>query len=53
MKYSGGCHCRAVRFEVEAGTRVVCQDCNGSICAKFWLYSPDRSKVKIQPHSRP
>jgi hypothetical protein len=34
MKYSGGCHCGAVRFEVEAGTRVVCQDCNCSICTR-------------------
>ena len=34
MKYSGGCHCGAVRFEVEAGGHVTVQDCNCSICSK-------------------
>ncbi|MGZ5105161.1 MAG: GFA family protein [Usitatibacter sp.] len=32
MIYRGGCHCGAVRFEVEAPERVVCQDCSCSIC---------------------
>jgi len=33
MVYEGGCHCRAVRFEVEAPEDVVVQDCNCSLCA--------------------
>ena len=33
MIYAGGCHCGAVRFEVEAPERVVAQDCNCSLCA--------------------
>ena len=33
MVYAGGCHCGAVRFEVEAPERVVVQDCNCSLCA--------------------
>ena len=32
-KYQGGCHCGAVRFEVEGDARPVCQGCNCSICA--------------------
>ncbi|HYE36467.1 GFA family protein [Methylocaldum sp.] len=34
MIYRGSCHCEAVQFEVEAPERVVCQDCNCSICSK-------------------
>lgn len=34
MKYSGGCHCGAVRFEVEAPRELEVEDCNCSICAK-------------------
>jgi hypothetical protein len=30
---SGGCHCRAVRFEVFLPDRVEAQNCNCSICA--------------------
>ena len=30
--HSGGCHCGAVKFEVEAPTRIVASDCNCSIC---------------------
>ena len=34
MKVSGGCHCRAVRFEAElSGPPVPALDCNCSICA--------------------
>lgn len=49
MKYSGGCHCGAVRFEVEAGDHVTVQDCNCSICSKsgyLHLIVP-RSKFKL------
>ena len=31
---SGGCHCGAVRFEIEVPTKVEVLDCNCSICAK-------------------
>lgn len=34
MKYTGGCHCGAVRFEVEAPETVDCLECNCSVCAK-------------------
>ena len=34
MKIEGGCHCRAVRFEVEVPRGVEVLDCNCSICAK-------------------
>jgi len=33
MILRGGCHCGAVRFEVEAPERVLVQDCNCSLCA--------------------
>ncbi len=34
MIYLGGCHCGAVRFEVEAPEDLTVSDCNCSICAK-------------------
>jgi len=34
MIYHGGCHCGAVRFEVEAPAHLEVADCNGSICRK-------------------
>jgi hypothetical protein len=33
MTISGGCHCRAVRFEAEVPREVEVLDCNCSICA--------------------
>ena len=33
MVYTGGCHCGAVRFQVEAPERMVALDCNCSLCA--------------------
>ncbi|WII72135.1 GFA family protein [Bdellovibrio sp. 22V] len=38
MKYTGGCHCQAVRFEVEVSLDNVIS-CNCSICSKkgHWL----------------
>ena len=33
MKLTGGCHCRAVRFEAEVPEEVEILDCNCSICA--------------------
>lgn len=32
MLYEGGCHCGAVRFEVEAPEDLEVEDCNCSIC---------------------
>jgi len=32
--HRGGCHCGAVRFEVDAPSKVTVQDCNCSICSK-------------------
>ena len=34
MKYEGGCHCGAVRFEIEAPVDLQVEDCNCSICRK-------------------
>ena len=33
IEYHGGCHCKAIRFTVNAPTKLVCFDCNCSICA--------------------
>jgi len=33
MIYQGGCHCGAIKFEVEAAEEINCQDCNCSICS--------------------
>ncbi len=32
--HTGGCHCGAVRFEIEAPADISASDCNCSICAK-------------------
>lgn len=34
MRYTGSCHCGAVRFAIEAPEHVEVEDCNCSICAK-------------------
>ncbi len=34
MIYAGGCHCGAVRFEVEAPAEIEVERCNCSICHK-------------------
>mmetsp|Transcript_34159 Transcript_34159/g.86378 ORF Transcript_34159/g.86378 Transcript_34159/m.86378 type:complete len:159 (+) Transcript_34159:85-561(+) len=33
VEYKGGCHCRDVRFTVEAPRHLICIDCTCSICA--------------------
>jgi hypothetical protein len=33
MIHRGGCHCGAVRFEVEAPERVIALDCNCTLCS--------------------
>jgi len=49
MIYTGSCHCGAVKFEVEAAKKVVCQDCNCSICSKsgFLHLIVPKSKFKL------
>ncbi|MDB6062753.1 MAG: aldehyde-activating protein [Verrucomicrobiaceae bacterium] len=49
MLYRGGCHCGAVRFEVEASGPIKCEDCNCSICAKsgFLHLIVPKSKFKL------
>jgi hypothetical protein len=48
MKYTGGCHCGAVRFEVE-GKLADLEDCNCSICSKaayiHWEVLPEQFKL--------
>lgn len=34
ITHRGGCHCGAVRFEVQAPARLLAQSCNCSICAR-------------------
>ena len=34
MTHHGGCHCGAVRFEVQAPEHLRCLECNCSICSK-------------------
>lgn len=34
MKYTGSCHCGAIKFEIEAHETLAAQECNCSICAK-------------------
>ncbi len=34
MKYSGSCHCGAIKFEIEAPKDLQVDECNCSICAK-------------------
>ena len=34
MQYQGGCHCGAVRFEIDAPEQIESVECNCSICAK-------------------
>lgn len=34
MIYAGGCHCGAIRFEVEAPEHIEASECNCSMCSK-------------------
>lgn len=49
MLYQGGCHCGAVRFEVEAQEPMAALDCNCSICRKsgFIHLIVPRSKFRL------
>ena len=49
MIYLGGCHCGAVRFELELAEKITVYECNCSICRKagyVHLIVP-RSKLRI------
>jgi hypothetical protein len=49
MVYAGGCHCAAVRFEVEAPERMTVLDCNCTLCsmAGFLHLIVPRSKFRL------
>lgn len=39
MIYRGGCHCQAVKYEVETSDNIEVYDCNCSICSKSGILS--------------
>jgi len=49
VTHSGGCHCGAVAFEVEAPAKIVASDCNCSICrmAGFLHLIVPRSRLRL------
>jgi hypothetical protein len=49
MIHTGGCHCGAVRFEVEAPAQIEVIDCNCSMCSKtgFLHLIVPQSKFKL------
>lgn len=64
VTHIGGCHCGAIRFEVDAEPDIVAHDCNCSICSKccyqhlivpardFRLICGDEYLVQYQFNSR-
>ncbi len=48
MKYEGGCHCRAVKFEIEAPEELEVSDCNCSICSMSGFLHLILSKSKFK-----
>ena len=49
VTYRGGCHCRRVRFEVDAPRRLHVQDCNCSLCrmSGFWHLIVPASRFRL------
>ena len=49
MKYQGGCHCGAVKFEVEAASELEIIECNCSICnmTGFWHLIVPKADFKL------
>jgi hypothetical protein len=49
MKYRGGCHCGAVRFEVEAPADIEATECNCSICTAtgYWHLIVPKSRFRL------
>ena len=50
VTHRGGCHCGAVRFEVDAPARVTAHDCNCSICRMtgYWHLIVPASRVRLR-----
>ena len=48
MKYTGGCHCGAVRYEVDTNIEKIIE-CNCSHCHKkgLWLHFAEKDKFKL------
>lgn len=51
----GGCHCRAVRFEVDAPAALTVWDCNCSICAmkRNTHFIVPAARFRLSPASEP
>jgi hypothetical protein len=49
VTHLGGCHCGAVRFEVDAPRRLAVQECNCSICAMtgYWHLIVPASRFRL------
>jgi hypothetical protein len=49
VTHRGGCHCGAVKFEVDAPARLVAQDCNCSICCMtgYWHLIVPASRFRL------
>jgi hypothetical protein len=49
VTHRGGCHCRRVRFEVDAPRKLVVQDCNCSLCrmSGFWHLIVPASRFRL------
>jgi len=49
MIYAGGCHCGAIKFEVDAAQDIEAEDCNCSVCRMtgFLHLIVPRSKFKL------
>ena len=49
VTHRGGCHCRRVRFEVDAPRRLKVQDCNCSLCrmSGFWHLIVPASRFRL------
>jgi len=47
--HRGGCHCRAVKFEVDAPARLLVHDCNCSICrlTGYWHLIVPASRFRL------
>jgi len=50
--YTGGCHCRRIRFKVEGQLESMSM-CNCSICSKMgylhWTVEPERLRLPTEP----
>lgn len=51
VRHRGGCHCGAVRFEVQAPSRLEVSECNCSICSKSGYLHLIVPRAHFQLHS--